>query len=50
MGGLLLESYLQQTTIENMGNVVVLGSAHKGTPLVDRFKDRWWYPFVAPPR
>ena len=38
MGGLLARAYLGERKLKNLGNVVIMGSPNKGTPVVDRFK------------
>lgn len=48
LGGLLIRSYLGQNRIQRLGNVVFLGSPNKGTPLVDKYKDKWWFWFAGP--
>ena len=48
MGGLLVRSYLGERTVENLGNVVIMGSPNKGTPVVDRYESSWWFAFGGP--
>lgn len=42
LGGLVIRAYLDSHRIQNLGNVVLIGSPNKGTPFVDRFRDSWW--------
>ena len=44
MGGILVRQYLSQHSIENMGNVVMLGPPNKGSELVDFFQSS---PFLS---
>ncbi|MCV6607985.1 MAG: hypothetical protein OIF32_07230 [Campylobacterales bacterium] len=48
LGGLLVRSYLGEKKIENLGNVVIMGSPNKGTPAVDVFKNKWWFSLLGP--
>ena len=48
LGGLLVRSYLGNHSPENLGNVVMLGSPNKGTPVVDYLKDEWWFALAGP--
>ena len=48
MGGLMIRSYLDQHKVKNLGNVVLLGSPNKGTPLVEFVEDKWYYPLAGP--
>ncbi len=43
LGGLLVRSYLGKAKVDNLGNVVIMGSPNKGTPVVDKYKDSWWF-------
>ena len=48
LGGLIVRSYLDQYSPENLGNVVLLGTPNQGTPLVDQLQKRWWFPIISP--
>ncbi|MCA9732031.1 MAG: alpha/beta fold hydrolase [Deferribacteres bacterium] len=48
LGGLLIRAYLDANRIDNLGNVVLLGTPNKGTPLVDHFRDSWWFHLLGP--
>jgi pimeloyl-ACP methyl ester carboxylesterase len=48
MGGLMIRSYLDQHKVKNLGNVVILGSPNKGTPLVEYVEDKWYYSLAGP--
>ena len=48
MGGLLIRSYLGERKVHNMGNVVIMGSPNKGTPVVDKLKEKWYFPLGGP--
>ncbi len=48
LGGLLVRSYLGKAPLDNPGNVVIMGSPNKGTPVVDEYKDRWWFSLAGP--
>ena len=43
LGGLLIRSFLGENKIENLGNVVNMGSPNKGTPVVEHLKDSWLF-------
>lgn len=43
LGGLLVRSYLGKAKVDNLGNIVIMGSPNKGTPVVDKYKDSWWF-------
>ncbi len=43
MGGLLIRYYLDKRRIDNLGKVVLMGTPNKGTPVVDLYKDKWWF-------
>ena len=38
LGGILVRQYLNQNSIENLGNVVMLGPPNQGSELVDFFQ------------
>ena len=42
MGGILVRYYLQQNSISNLGNVVMIAPPNKGTPLADLFEGSEW--------
>lgn len=48
LGGLLCRAYLQEKQIENLGNVVLLGSPSHGTELVDVYNKEWWFEYAGP--
>ena len=47
MGGLLIRAYLERRRPENLGRVVLIGTPNQGTPLVDKYRDRWWMQFAG---
>ncbi|MES2526671.1 MAG: alpha/beta fold hydrolase [Bdellovibrionota bacterium] len=47
-GGLMIRNYLAEKTPKNLGNVVILGTPNKGTPLVDYIQDKWYYGLTGP--
>ena len=47
-GGLLVRSYLKEKPLKNLGRVINIGSPSKGTPVVDRYKDKWWFNCLVP--
>ena len=48
LGGLLARAYLQDNQVNNLGNVVLIGSPSHGTELVDYYKDRSWASIAGP--
>lgn len=48
LGGLLARAYLAENSPPNLGRVVAIGSPAKGTPIVDRYRDRWWFELLGP--
>ena len=42
LGGLQVRAYLDTHKIDNLGNVVLIGTPNNGTPFVDKYKDSWW--------
>ena len=42
MGGVLVRHYLNENTINNLGNVVMIAPPNKGTPLAELFADSEW--------
>jgi len=48
LGGLVIRSYLQQSAPENLGKVVLIGTPNGGSPLVDKYAERWWARFFGP--
>lgn len=48
LGGLLVRSYLDQRNLSQLGNVVIMGSPNKGTPLVEHLKDKWYFSLGGP--
>ena len=48
MGGLLIRSYLGEKTPRGLGNVVIMGSPSKGTPVVDHYKKKWYFSLAGP--
>ncbi|MBI9086006.1 MAG: alpha/beta fold hydrolase [Desulfobacterales bacterium] len=48
LGGLIIRAYLDSHHPENLGSVVLIGTPNQGTPIVDRFHDRWWMKLVGP--
>jgi pimeloyl-ACP methyl ester carboxylesterase len=48
MGGLVVRNYLSKNKIPNLGNVVLLGTPNSGTPVVDHYKDSWWFWYAGP--
>ncbi len=47
MGGLLIRAYLERHRPDNLGKVVLIGTPNQGTPIVDKYRDRWWMQFAA---
>jgi pimeloyl-ACP methyl ester carboxylesterase len=47
LGGLLIRAYLAQKRPPTLGRVVLMGTPNGGTPLVDRYQDRWWLQMVG---
>ena len=43
LGGLIVRAYLAQHPMPNLGRVVLLGTPNRGTQLVDRYRDEWWF-------
>ena len=48
LGGLLARAYLEENSPPNLGHVVAIGSPAKGTPIVDRYRGRWWFELLGP--
>lgn len=48
MGGLVVRNYLGKNKIPNLGNVVLLGTPNRGTPVVDHLKESWWFWYAGP--
>ena len=48
LGGLLCRAYLDEHKVENLGNVVLIGTPNNGTELVDTYKKEWWFKYVGP--
>lgn len=48
LGGLLVRSYLDQRKPARLGNVVIMGSPNKGTPIVEHLRDKWYFPLGGP--
>lgn len=48
LGGLLCRAYLDRYRVQNLGNVVLIGSPNGGTELVDSYKKEWWFDYAGP--
>ena len=48
LGGLVIRAYLAERQVQNLGRVVLLGTPNKGTQLVDRYGDKWWFKLLGP--
>lgn len=48
LGGLLIRSYLQNHDVEQLGNVVLIGTPNKGTTVVDEFRDHPLFGLFGP--
>jgi pimeloyl-ACP methyl ester carboxylesterase len=49
MGGILVRYYLQNYTIDNLGNIVMLSPPNKGSEVTDHLKDTLLYHWVTGP-
>lgn len=49
LGGILLRVYLQDRTIANMGNIVMLSPPNHGSEVVDALKDNFLFQFFLGP-
>ena len=47
-GWKLIRSYLGESKPKNLGRVVILGSPNKGTPVVEMYKDKWYFCLAGP--
>ena len=47
-GGLLIRAYLDKREIQNLGQVIFMGTPNKGTEIVDYYQDRWWFSLGGP--
>ena len=48
LGGLVIRAYLQEQPPERLGKVVLIGTPNGGSPLVDKYGERWWARFFGP--
>ena len=48
MGGLMVRSYLGDREVRNLGNVVILGTPSKGTPIVEYLRSKWFFGLAGP--
>lgn len=48
LGGLLVRAYLDQTTVKNLGSVVLMGAPNKGSQLVNQYEDKWYFSWLGP--
>jgi pimeloyl-ACP methyl ester carboxylesterase len=49
LGGLLIRAYLERNRPAGLGRVVLMGTPNQGTPVVDRYHDRWWLRALGEP-
>lgn len=48
LGGLLIRAYLQDNEVNNLGQVVLIGTPNQGTKVADYFQDKWWAKIAGP--
>jgi pimeloyl-ACP methyl ester carboxylesterase len=48
LGGLIIRAYLEDTTVKNLGRIVLIGTPNNGTTLVDNYQDSWWLQWMGP--
>lgn len=48
LGGLIIRAYLDHHHVANLGSVVLIGTPSQGTPIVDKYQDRWWMRWAGP--
>lgn len=47
LGGLVIRAYLARRRPPMLGRTVLIGTPNQGTPMVDRFHDRWWLKLIG---
>ncbi|MEM7172547.1 MAG: alpha/beta fold hydrolase [Pseudomonadota bacterium] len=48
LGGLVARSYLMENDVPNLGKVVLLGTPSRGSVLVDKNREKWWFSLLGP--
>lgn len=48
LGGVIIRAYLEDTSVRNLGRVVLIGTPNKGTPVVDKYQDSCWMKMTGP--
>jgi pimeloyl-ACP methyl ester carboxylesterase len=48
LGGLMIRAYLDNHKVEQLGRVVLIGTPNQGTPIIDKFRDKWWMKIAGP--
>lgn len=49
MGALLVRAYFQNNGTNDIGRAVMLGPPNRGSEMVDRIRDYWWYRLIYGP-
>lgn len=47
LGGLLIRGYIEAARPSNLGRVVMLGTPNRGTAVVDRYRNKWWFSMLG---